>query len=90
MRGWNLAQRLAVLIAIGVVLHVSSQVILFEDPMAGGWFSYSPESEAVHVPGGRGAKFSPLAQLLVIAAHVAVWAVAAVWILADRNENKRD
>ena len=92
MRRWNLAQRLAVLIAIGVVLHVSSQVILFEDPMAGGggWFSYSPESEAVQLPGGRGAKFSPLVQLLVIAAHVAVWAVAAVWILADRDDDKRD
>lgn len=90
MRRWNLAQRLAVLIAIGVVLHVSSQVILFEDPMAGGWFSYAPESEAVHLPGARGAKFSPFVQLLVIAAHVAVWAVAAVWILADRDHDEGD
>jgi DMSO/TMAO reductase YedYZ heme-binding membrane subunit len=90
VRRWNLAQRLAVLVAIGVVLHVSSQVVLFEEPMTGGWFGYAPESEAVHVPGGRGARFSPLVQLLVITAHVAVWAVAAVWILADRNDGNDD
>lgn len=66
----NLAQRVAVLLALGVVLHVSSQVLLFEDPSA--FVGESPRY------GGGG-------QLAIVAAHVGTWLAAALWLLRDRD-----
>lgn len=65
----NTPQRLAVLVALGVVLHVSSQVILFEEP---------------RVLIGEVPRYGGLAQVLVVAALVATWTGVAVWLLRDR------
>lgn len=87
MRRWNLYQRVAVLIALGVVLHVSCQAILFKDVGggAGGWFSYRPGSEHLEPVGA--AKFTPVVQVLVFAAHVLGWTLAALWLLRDRSDD---
>lgn len=88
MRGWNLYQRVAVLIALGVVLHVSCQAILVgdgRDGPDGGWFSYAPGNQMLHSP-ISGSKFSPVVEVLVFAAHVGVWTLAALWLLRDRDE----
>ena len=66
----NIAQRIVVLLALGVVLHVSSQVILFESPQ-------------VFV--GTSARFGGLGQLLVVTVHVGTWLGAALWLLRDRD-----
>lgn len=66
----NVAQRVAVLLALGVVLHVSSQVILFEEPSA---FI------------GEDPRYGGLGQLLVMVVHVGAWTGAAVWLLRDRD-----
>ena len=65
----NLAQRVAVLLALAVVLHVSSQVILFEHPSA---------------LIGDDPRYGGGAQLLVVAAHVGAWLAAALWLLRDQ------
>lgn len=83
MPPWNLAQRLVFLLALGVVLHISSQVILFEDPASTGWFSYAPGSEPLAPEGG--AKFTPVVQFLVTAVHVGAWTGTALWLLRDRD-----
>ena len=67
----NLLQRVAVLLALGVVLHVSSQAILFEDPRT---FV------------GEDPRYGGGAQALVVAAHVGAWLAAALWLLRDRGE----
>ena len=86
MRRWNLYQRIAVLIALGVVLHVSCQAILFKDVgEAAGWFAYTPGSE--HLEPAGPAKFTPIVQVLVFAGHVAVWTLAALWLLRDRADD---
>ena len=85
MRRWNLYQRIAVLIALGVVLHVSCQAILFEDVGDGGWFAYTPGSEHLEPVGA--AKFTPIVQVLVFAAHVGAWTLAALWLLRDVDED---
>jgi len=79
----NLAQRLVVLVALGVVLHVSCQAILLGD-VDQGWFSYAPNSEMLHSP-LRGQRFSALVEALVFGAHVAAWTAAALWLLRDRD-----
>ena len=84
MRRWNLYQRIAVLIALGVVLHVSCQAILVGDD--GGWFAYAPNDELLHSP-LTGSKFSPLVEVLVFGGHVLAWTVAALWLLADRDDD---
>jgi hypothetical protein len=66
----NLPQRVAVLLALGVVLHVSTQVILFEEP---------------RVLIGDEPRYGGGAQGLLIAAHVGAWLVAALWLLRDRE-----
>jgi hypothetical protein len=66
----NLPQRVAVLLSLGVVLHVSSQVILFEDPSA--FIGTDP-------------RFGGGMQLLVVAAHVGTWLAAALWLLRERS-----
>ena len=66
----NIAQRVAVLLSLGVVLHVSSQAILFEEPKA--FLGTDP-------------RFGGAGQLLVVAAHVGAWLAAALWLLRDRD-----
>ncbi len=88
MARWNLYQRVAVLIALGVVLHVSCQAILVGDqrgPGDGGWFSYAPATEMLHSP-ITGSRFSPVVEVLVFALHVGVWTIAALWLLRDRDD----
>lgn len=65
----NLAQRLVVLVALGVVLHVSSQVLLYHEPSV--FIGEEPRL------GGTG-------QLAVVTAHVGAWTAAALWLLRDR------
>jgi len=65
----NIPQRIAVLLSLGVVLHVSSQVILFEDPSA---FV------------GTDPRYGGAMQLLVMTAHVGTWTAIALWLLRDR------
>ena len=79
----NLAQRVAVLLALGVVLHVSCQAILFKDVADAGWFAYTPGVE--HLEPAGPAKFTPVVQVLVFAAHVGAWTGAALWLLRDRG-----
>ena len=86
MPRWNLYQRIAVLIALGVVLHVSCQAILFKDVSATGeWFAYTPGSEHLEPIGP--AKFTPIVQVLVFAAHVGAWTLTALWLLGDRDDD---
>ena len=66
----NLLQRVAVLVSLGVVLHVSSQAILFESPRA---FV------------GEDPRFGGAVQALVVAAHVGGCLAAALWLLRDRD-----
>lgn len=84
MRRWNLYQRIAVLIALGVVLHVSCQAILVGDGGEGGWFAYAPGNEMLRSP-LTGSRYSALVEVLVFAAHVGVWTLAALWLLRDRD-----
>jgi hypothetical protein len=86
VRRWNLYQRIAVLIALGVVLHVSCLAILVGDRRDGGWFAYAPDTEMLHSP-LTGSKYSPLVEVLVFGAHVAVWTLAALWLLRDRTDD---
>jgi hypothetical protein len=67
----NLAQRVAVLVSLGVVLHVSSQAILFEEPR-------TFIGEVPRYGGG--------VQAIVVAVHVGAWLVAALWLLRDRQD----
>ena len=64
----NIAQRLALLVALGVVLHVSSQVVLFEEP---------------RVLIGDQPRYGGLGQLVVVVSHVGAWTLAALWLLRD-------
>lgn len=83
MRRWNLYQRIAVLIALGVVLHVSCQAILVGDAN-GEWFAYPAAGEMLQSP-LTGTKYSPIVEILVFIGHVGVWTVAALWLLRDRD-----
>ena len=85
MRRWNLYQRIAVLIALGVVLHVSCQAILVGDT-GGEWFSYPAAGEVLDSP-LSGSKYSPMVEVLVFAGHVLTWTLAALWLLADRDDD---
>jgi hypothetical protein len=85
VRRWNLYQRIAVLIALGVVLHVSCQAILVGDA-GGSWFAYASNSEAMQSP-LTGSKFSAIVEVLVFGGHVLAWTLAALWLLADRDDD---
>jgi hypothetical protein len=66
----NLAQRVALLLALAVTLHVSATVIVFEHP---------------RVLVGEDPRFGSLPQGAVFAAHVGAWLVAALYLLRDRG-----
>jgi hypothetical protein len=80
----NLVQRLAVLVALGVALHVLCQAILFDDNLEGTQVEYTPGSSLLHSP-LAGDKFSTTAELLVFSLHAGAWLAAALWLLRDRE-----
>lgn len=83
----NLPQRIAVLIALGVALHVSCQAILMDDNLAGdGWMNYAPNgsSSLLHSP-LDGTRFSTTVEVLVFVVHAGAWLATALWLLRDRD-----
>jgi hypothetical protein len=67
----NLPQRIAVLLALGVLLHISGTAILFDEPSA-------------FVP--HGPRYGGATQAVVVAVHIAAWTAAALYLLRDRDD----
>jgi hypothetical protein len=66
----NLPQRLAALVALGVLLHVSATAIIFAEPRA---FV------------GEDPRYGALVQAVVVGLHICAWTVAALYLLRDRD-----
>lgn len=71
----NLAQRIVLVIALAAVLRVV-WVYLTDRSSDGGWFGYSPLTEATF-----GRTSPDLGPALLAVAFIAVWASASVWLL---------
>lgn len=71
----NLAQRIVLVIALAAVLRVV-WVYLTDRSSDGGWFGYSPLTEATLRRTGP-----DLGPALLAVAFIAVWASASVWLL---------
>jgi hypothetical protein len=83
----NLPQRIAVLIALGVALHVSCQAILTDDNLEGGWTSYAPNSGQMLQSPLAGDKFTTIAEVLIFVVHAGAWLAIALWLLRDRDSS---
>ena len=83
INSFNLAQRVVLVVALGLALHVIARWLLVDDRLAVGWFSYAPH-QAPLVSSGRG-RFSRELIAIVRLLFVAAWAAVSVWLLADRR-----
>ncbi len=77
---WNLGQRIVVVVAAGVLLHVVAQWLLYRDP-SGGWFGYAPAA----IPFSQVRRFSSAITALLTASFVVLWATFAAWLLQSRQ-----
>lgn len=80
----NLPQRIAVLVALGVALHLLCQAILLDDEVDGTWSAY-PQSGSILQSPLAGTRFSTVVELGVFALHAGAWLAAALWLLRDRD-----
>ena len=78
----NLAQRVVLVVALGLGLHVIARWLVVDDRLAVGWFNYAPY-QAPLVDSGRG-RFSRELIAIVRLLFVAAWAAVSLWLLADR------
>lgn len=79
----NLAQRVVVVVALGLGLHVIARWLVVDERLAVGWFSYEPH-QAPLLGSGRG-RFSRELIAIVRLLFIAAWAAVSVWLLADRR-----
>jgi heme/copper-type cytochrome/quinol oxidase subunit 1 len=80
-RTLNLAQRIVVVIGLGIGLDVFGQWLVSRGSGATGWVAYAPLSRAVYLPVGG---LHPWVRMMVWLVLTAVWVLASVALLRSR------
>jgi membrane associated rhomboid family serine protease len=80
----NLAQRIVLVVASGIVIRLIALWIIL-NPSEGGWFGYAPDTAVLRAPIGR--RFSPGLTTATLVLAVLLWALLALWLLATSKND---
>ena len=79
----NLAQRLVLVAASGLVIHVLVLWLVAPDTPSGGWFGYAPATQALFRSPNR--RFSTAVTAFVLILGIAAWTAISLRLLAKRR-----
>lgn len=79
----GLAQRIVIVVGLGLGLMVLGAYLVSDSPANFGWFGYAPLGQDAFVPEGSG--LAAWQQMLIWLALILVWSTAAVMLLKPRS-----
>jgi hypothetical protein len=84
--GLNRAQRLIIVVGLGLVLYFFGGWVTTRGGGTFGWVAYAPLSDTYNTPVGPGG-FHPWVRLVIWVALILVWVVTSLWLLRSSSES---